>query len=601
MSIPLFPTTSRRRRPMPLRVALSALAALGASPVAAIVVQAPGASAATAESTVFQYLGGSTQLYTVPSGVYAIDVLADGAQGGSGGGGTAAAGSGGVGAQVDATFDVTPGELLAVEVGQHGATAPPYGGAGVGGNASLADDPGGGGGNGDLLTVTGGGGGGGGATEVGRYSDPRFPAGVPLVVAGGGGGGGGGSAIVGYDGGAGGSGNGGNGASGAGPGAGAGGAGNAAPTPQARPGGSAGYFTLAGGGGGGGGGFNGSYTFGGVGGAPGGVGAGGGGGGGGGSSYVEASAVSSSLTTAPQGGDGMVAITPVPVPAIPTVTSSVDPSLIGQATTLTASIPVPSGAPAPTGSVVWYDGSTVLGQSTVVNGVASLAESGLLVGSHPLSAAYSGDANYSPEVSAPLTQVVQYALGTLSTKQLAFPTEPVGSASAPQVLTLTSTGTAPLDVSKVSIGAATFHVVGNSCSGAVLQPGQSCTLSLSFKPTTVGAVSARLMVSTDGGFAKATLTGTGVAAGLPVVNAVNPDNGYTYGGTTVTIAGVNLAGATQVLFGTVPASGVSCAPTSCTAVSPPASQYGAVDVRVVAPGGTSPVTAADQFIYHAHF
>jgi IPT/TIG domain len=84
---------------------------------------------------------------------------------------------------------------------------------------------------------------------------------------------------------------------------------------------------------------------------------------------------------------------------------------------------------------------------------------------------------------------------------------------------------------------------------------------------------------------------------LPSVTSLSPTSGPTAGGTTVTIRGTNFNGATQVLFGTVPATGVSVSSsTKLTAVAP-AQGAGSDNVFVSTPGGTSAAVTADQFTY----
>lgn len=73
----------------------------------------------------------------------------------------------------------------------------------------------------------------------------------------------------------------------------------------------------------------------------------------------------------------------------------------------------------------------------------------------------------------------------------------------------------------------------------------------------------------------------------PAVTAVNPTSGPVAGGQTVTVTGTNLAGATDVRFGTArtaPASGGTNTSLTCTT---PAGNAGAVDVTVTTDGGTS--------------
>jgi hypothetical protein len=56
--------------------------------------------------------------------------------------------------------------------------------------------------------------------------------------------------------------------------------------------------------------------------------------------------------------------------------------------------------------VTFEDGSTVLGTGTLTNGVATYTTSSLAVGSHTITAVYSGDSNYSGSTSTPLIQIV---------------------------------------------------------------------------------------------------------------------------------------------------------------------------------------------------
>lgn len=85
--------------------------------------------------------------------------------------------------------------------------------------------------------------------------------------------------------------------------------------------------------------------------------------------------------------------------------------------------------------------------------------------------------------------------------------------------------------------------------------------------------------------------------GRPVVTSLNPSSGPASGGTTVTIAGQELSGATALNFGSRPAATFPVTSDSViTAVSPPGN-VGAVDVTVTSLGGHSTPTAADLFTY----
>jgi hypothetical protein len=83
----------------------------------------------------------------------------------------------------------------------------------------------------------------------------------------------------------------------------------------------------------------------------------------------------------------------------------------------------------------------------------------------------------------------------------------------------------------------------------------------------------------------------------PVVAAVGPTAGAESGGTNVTIAGTNLAGATLVRFGSASAASFSINPAGTAIEAESPAGTGVVDVTIVTPGGTSAISSGDQFSY----
>ncbi|MFC6645342.1 Ig-like domain-containing protein [Granulicella cerasi] len=59
-----------------------------------------------------------------------------------------------------------------------------------------------------------------------------------------------------------------------------------------------------------------------------------------------------------------------------------------------------TGNPTPSGTVSFYDGTTLLGSSTLASGTATFAASGLAVGTHTVKAVYSGDTHFNPATSS---------------------------------------------------------------------------------------------------------------------------------------------------------------------------------------------------------
>lgn len=99
-----------------------------------------------------------------------------------------------------------------------------------------------------------------------------------------------------------------------------------------------------------------------------------------------------------------------------TITSSAPTAVSGAPVTLTASLAVVSpGSGSPGGTVTFKDGTKVLGTANLVleNGrkVARLVTSGLTVGSHSITAVYSGDSDFNGATSASFNQVITAGSG----------------------------------------------------------------------------------------------------------------------------------------------------------------------------------------------
>ena len=85
-----------------------------------------------------------------------------------------------------------------------------------------------------------------------------------------------------------------------------------------------------------------------------------------------------------------------------TVVSSLNPSILGQVVTLTATVSaILPGAGTQTGTVTFKDGSTVLGTGVLsAAGVATFLTSSLSVGPHVITAVYGGDLNFNTSTGA---------------------------------------------------------------------------------------------------------------------------------------------------------------------------------------------------------
>jgi hypothetical protein len=93
------------------------------------------------------------------------------------------------------------------------------------------------------------------------------------------------------------------------------------------------------------------------------------------------------------------------------LTSGVNPSGLDSPVTFTATI-TPQYSGQASGTVTFKDGTTTLGSATVNGNVANLTTSGLAMGTHYITAVYSGDSNFTGSTSNTLTQVVTKATTT---------------------------------------------------------------------------------------------------------------------------------------------------------------------------------------------
>jgi hypothetical protein len=91
--------------------------------------------------------------------------------------------------------------------------------------------------------------------------------------------------------------------------------------------------------------------------------------------------------------------------------SSLNPSVLGQAVTFTATVATTgSFIGTPTGTVTFYDGPNAIGSGILTNGVAMLTTSTLPAGLDNITAAYLGSATMAPSTSAILAQQVNVGI-----------------------------------------------------------------------------------------------------------------------------------------------------------------------------------------------
>jgi hypothetical protein len=146
-------------------------------------------------------------------------------------------------------------------------------------------------------------------------------------------------------------------------------------------------------------------------------------------------------------------------------------------------------------------------------------------------------------------------------KSVAFPSGPIGTPTSARTVTIRSTGTGPLTISKVALRDPnpTEFVLTDPCTGQMLMPGASCNLTVTSKPTRAGSATAALVIETDDAFGPQTVslgkfsvppaptvspalvsfaaTAVGKHSGTVTVSLTNP------AGKSVAVTAVNLRGA----------------------------------------------------------
>jgi hypothetical protein len=150
-----------------------------------------------------------------------------------------------------------------------------------------------------------------------------------------------------------------------------------------------------------------------------------------------------------------------------TVALSTSNSAVTAPSSVTFTASVTSSAGTPTGTVTFYDGSTNLGTATVASGKAKLTAA-LPAGGHVITAAYSGDASFSPKTSGALFQKVNHTGAKTSSTAVGMSPNPSTSGQLVAITaTVTGSGATPggnvwfFDGSNV-IGAGTLDGSGHA-------------------------------------------------------------------------------------------------------------------------------------------
>ncbi len=238
------------------------------------------------------------------------------------------------------------------------------------------------------------------------------------------------------------------------------------------------------------------------------------------------------------GGNGIEqATTSVPTTTIPTttaLTSSASSAPFGGSVTLTATItPSSTSSAAPTGSVAFFDGSTLIGGGDVSGDVATLVTTALPVGTNSITATYEGDSNYAVSTSQAVSVTTTQA--TTSTSVSFSPVSPVLGQDATLTAAITPTTTGPVAAS----GTVEFFD-GSTLLGSGTVSNDSATLVTT--ALTLGTNSITASYEGDTNY----VASTSAAVTVTVVQSATPPSGPFQLMTSPTISGATLSAVAAV-------------------------------------------------------
>src|SRR6267154_2610647 len=222
------------------------------------------------------------------------------------------------------------------------------------------------------------------------------------------------------------------------------------------------------------------------------------------------------------------------------VASSNNPSIIGTAVTLTATVTSPVTGTL-TGTVTFQDGTSALGTGTLSGGAATFTTSGLTGGTHSITAVYSGDANFAGGTSPVLMQTVNKAASSTSV---------VSSNSASnRGAAVTFTATVTSSATGTPTGTVTFQDAATTLGPGTLSGG---TATFTTSGLGTGAHSITAIYGGDANFTGSTSPILTETIGKAVSSiAVGSSNNPSIIGTAVTFTAAVTSPVTGTLTGTV--------------------------------------------------
>jgi Bacterial Ig-like domain (group 3)/Beta-propeller repeat len=237
--------------------------------------------------------------------------------------------------------------------------------------------------------------------------------------------------------------------------------------------------------------------------------------------YVTGSAISTDFPTehasqpANGGGydDGFIAKIAPNQATTTLLSSSPNPSTVGQTVTFTATVTVPQGAGVASGTIAFLEGTVALGMGTLNgDGLATFSTTALAAGDHIITAAYDGDNSFAVSSSNPVDETIDApALTATTTALTASPT----SAGLGQPVTFTAIVASSAQA--LATGDATFTLdgVAQAPSALSIVNGQDAA-TLTLDALTTGNHVVTAVYDGDGSFAASSSNAVNVTINAPV-------------------------------------------------------------------------------------
>jgi hypothetical protein len=218
-----------------------------------------------------------------------------------------------------------------------------------------------------------------------------------------------------------------------------------------------------------------------------------------------------------------------------TLTSSLNPSIYGEAVTFKAAV-TSNPAGAPTGAVNFVSGSTVLGSANITNGVASFTLANLGVGTAHVSATYVGNTSYLASSSSAVAEVISKASSTTAVTSSLNPSHYGQAVTFKATVTPSHGGTAGGNVKFLS---------GSTVLGTAALSGNVASLTLSNLPVGTTQVSASYAGDNNIGGSTSSALGEVINKAETTLTLSSSKNPSTYGASvTLTVQVHQGSGAT---------------------------------------------------------